>query len=136
MTVRHIFKEKLPVNVTTLLAAAPSTTDGGQTSSTSDIATPTTDGGQTPSTSDTATPTTDGGQMPSTSDTATSTTDSGQTFSVSVVTAADRPQSATVCSRDTPVTTTDNQVLPVAGSDHTTKGDPCNLVKGKRKHSN
>ena len=87
-------------------------------------------------TSGTATPTTDGGQMPSASDTATPSTDSGQTYSASVVTTADRPQSATVCSRDAPVTTTDNQGLPAAGSDHTTEGDPCNLVKGKKKHIN
>ncbi|KAM7447218.1 hypothetical protein ABFA07_004644 [Porites harrisoni] len=112
---------------------ATPTTDSGQTSSTSDTATPTTDGGQTPSTSDTATPTTDGGQTPSTSDTATLTTDGGQASSISVVTTTYGPQSATVQPGDTSADTTDNQGLPAAGSDHTTKGDPCNLVKDKLK---
>ena len=113
---------------------ATPTTDSGQMLSTSDTATPTTDDGQTSSTSDTATPTTDSGQIPSTSDTATPTTDGGQTSSIPVVNTTYGPQSATVRSGDTPANTTNNQGLPAAGSDHTSEGDPCNLVKGKTKH--
>jgi len=122
LTVRGIYKKNLPLVLSFFATAAtsPSSTDCGQTSSTSDTVT--------------ATSTTDSGHPSTTTDTvaATSTTDSGQPSTTTDTVAAattDGPQS-TVSSGDTPANTTDNQELLAAGSD-TSEGDPCNLVKGE-----